>query len=288
MTVPGYYPTYSGIQTAFRAPLDYHPKGKVAVVGVPFDMATSNRSGARLGPSAIREMSLTFDADRDPQYPMNSTVMTDLVDAGDVMLNIAAPHQSIESRLTELISHNNQLVVLGGDHSITLDSLRAHFKQYGPLAMIHFDAHPDTWDDSYPTHGSFVTTAVKEGLINPQLSIQIGLRTVGPKDFGIAQVSAYNFEKAYHTITDHFKLLARLDVPAYLTFDIDVFDPAFAPGTGTPVSGGLTPRELYPLLTKLAGVNLVGMDVVEVCPPYDHSGITALAAATVIQHILQL
>lgn len=286
MTQPGYFPTYSGIQTAFRAPLDYNPRNSIAIIGAPFDMATSNRSGARLGPSAIREMSLTFDADRDLQYPGSQPILNGVVDAGDVMINIGDPHRSIEDRLTQLIDGGNTLVVLGGDHSITLDSLRAHYKKWGPIALLHFDAHPDTWKDTYPTHGSFVTTAVKEGLIVPDYSLQVGLRTVAPDNFGIHQVYAYDFHLAHQAMA---KFVARAgSMPVYLTFDIDVFDPAFAPGTGTPVSGGLTPREVYPLLNLLKPIEIKGMDVVEVCPPYDCSGITALAAATVIQHVLQL
>jgi agmatinase len=284
MAQHGYYPTYAGIQTFMRAPYEPRPERRVAVVGVPYDGCSSNRAGSREAPAAIRKMSLTFDADRDRQYPHGRRITSPLVDAGDVMVPPTGQHEAIERHLTSLVPLN-KLIVLGGDHSITLDSLRAHRSKYGRMALLHFDAHPDTWDDEYPSHGTFVTTALHEGLICLESSLQIGIRTVGPA-YGIKQITAYEYRhrravKAIHQMVDS-------GLPVYMTFDVDCLDPAYAPGTGTPVSGGLSSREVLRLLTEVhQKLELCGMDVVEVCPAYDHAGITALAAATVIQHVIQ-
>lgn len=290
MALSGFYPTFAGIQTFMRAPYDLHPTGKNAIVGVPYDLGTSNRAGAREAPAAIRKMSLTFDADRDVQFPSKQFIFENLVDAGDVLIDPGRPLVSIANGLGDLIVDGNKLFILGGDHSITLQSLRAHSRKYGKMALLHFDAHPDTWPDDNGGHGSFVTTAVKEGLLDTDHIVQIGLRTVGDDDVAWSeyQINAlqYKRKKAMKAI----KYLVQSGIPIYMTFDVDCLDPAFAPGTGTPVCGGLSNMQVLKLLryAKYAyGLNPVGMDVVEVCPAYDHAGITALAAATVIQQMLQ-
>lgn len=244
-----------------------------------------------MGPDAIRRASLIFDGDRDPQYPsgLNPCEVLDTVDFGD--LNIAddvtkVPKQ-IEDYASALIEGGQHLITLGGDHFITLPLLRAHVKKHGKLALVHFDAHQDTWDDDGTkiSHGTFVTRAVAEDLIDVKRSVQIGIRTVAPKDYGIRQICAYDCNDV-HTIANTVSGIVR--GPAYLTFDIDVLDPAFAPGTGTPVAGGLDSRTALSALWKICmRSEFVGMDVVEVCPPYDQADITAVAASTVVQHYLQ-
>ena len=182
------------------------------------------------------------------------------------------------------------LVTLGGDHFISLPLLRAHVAKHGPLALVQFDAHQDTWDDGDDaiSHGSFVTIAVKHGLIVPERSIQVGVRTVAPRNCGIATLDA---ETCADLRAGEIAERIRVRVgpgPAYLSFDIDALDPAFAPGTGTPVAGGLTSAQALGALWALRDLDWRGMDVVETSPPYDHAEITAIAAASVVQRYLQM
>ena len=265
----------------------------VAIWGVPFDGATSNRPGARFGPRAIRAASAIFDG--DPQFPSRADPFATLavIDYGDCALPRGltpnTPH-AIELQARAILDAGPQLVTLGGDHFITLPLLRAHAARHGPLALVQFDAHQDTWDDGDDaiSHGSFVTIAVKHGLIDPERSLQVGVRTVAPRDCGIAIIDA---EACADLRAREIAELVRKRVgqgPAYLSFDIDALDPAFAPGTGTPVAGGLTSAQALGALWALRDLDWRGMDVVEVSPPFDHGEITAIAAASVVQRYLQM
>ncbi|WP_293865897.1 agmatinase [uncultured Alsobacter sp.] len=287
-------PTFAGALSFMRRRYSRDLAGVDAVVwGVPFDCATSNRPGARFGPQAIRRASAIFDG--DPQYPsgLDPFETTVVVDRGDCWIDhgdTAGVPAAIEAEAAEIVASGAHLLTLGGDHSVTLPLLRAHARRHGPLALVQFDAHQDTWDDGgggRVSHGSFVTTAVREGLIRPEMSIQIGIRTVAPQDCGLAILDAYavhagGIESVAQAVRDRVG-----DAPAYLTFDIDVLDPAFAPGTGTPVAGGLSSAQALMLMRALAALDWRGMDVVEVAPAYDHADITAIAASTVVQHYLQ-
>ncbi|HMB47384.1 MAG TPA: arginase family protein, partial [Afifellaceae bacterium] len=182
------------------------------------------------------------------------------------------------------------LFALGGDHFITWPLLKAHAARHGPLGLVQFDAHQDTWADDgvMLSHGNFVLRAVREGVIDPARSIQIGIRTIATEDCGIEILHAYDLHRmAIDDIVS--RIAARVgDAAAYMTFDIDCLDPAFAPGTGTPVSGGLSSAQALMVLAGLGSIHFVGGDVVEVSPPYDHADMTAIAASTVAQHYIGL
>jgi len=286
-------PTFSGALSFMRRRFTRDLSGiDVAIWGVPFDCATSNRPGARFGPQAIRRASAILDG--DPQYPSGKDPFETLsvIDWGDCAIDHARPQgvaQTIQSHADEILSSGAHLITLGGDHAITLPLLRAHAKKHGPLALVQFDAHQDTWDpgpDGF-SHGSFVREAVREGLIDVQHSIQIGIRTIAPETCGIEIIDAYHCQEfGVSGMIDAIKQRVG-QKSAYLTVDIDVLDPAFAPGTGTPVSGGLTSAQLLMTLNKIMDLDWRGMDIVEVAPAYDHADITAIAASTVVQHYLQ-
>lgn len=286
-------PTFSGALSFMRRRFTRDLAGVDAVVwGVPFDCATSNRPGARFGPQAIRRASAIFDG--DPQYPSSKDPFETLtvIDWGDCVIDHARPQNAqhlISQTTDQILSSGAHLITLGGDHAITLPLLRAHVKRHGPLALVQFDAHQDTWDAGPEgfSHGSFVSEAVREGLIDVEHSIQIGIRTIAPETCGLKIIDAYQCQEiGIKGIIDtiHDRVGSK---PAYLTVDIDVLDPAFAPGTGTPVSGGLTSAQLLITLNKVMDLDFRGMDVVEVAPAYDHADITAIAASTVVQHYVQ-
>jgi agmatinase len=286
--------TFSGALSFMRRRYSRDLAGADVVVwGVPFDCATSNRPGARFGPQAIRRASAIFEG--DPQYPSGRdpfAAMT-VVDYGDCTIDhgrVDIVPAAIEAEARAILDSGAQLVTLGGDHFVTLPLLRAHAARHGALALVQFDAHQDTWDDDGGkiSHGTFVGRAVEEGLIDPARSIQVGIRTCAPQDYGIEIIDAYEVHRiGIDAVAERVK--ARVgDAPAYLTFDIDALDPAFAPGTGTPVAGGLSSAQALMLLQGLAKLDWRGMDVVEVAPAYDHADITAIAASTVAQHYLQI
>ena len=287
-------PTFAGVNSFMRRRLTKELAGvDVAIWGVPFDTATSNRPGARFGPQAIRRASAIFDG--DPQYPSRRDPFARMVavDLGDCWFEyerLAHAPLEIEAQARQVIEAGVHLVSLGGDHFITLPLLRAHAAVHGPLALVQFDAHQDTWPDDGTklSHGTFVTRAVAEGLIDPERSIQIGVRTVAPDDYGIEIVDADTCH-ALGAGGIAARVRARVgDAPCYLTFDIDALDPAFAPGTGTPVAGGLTSVEALACVSALEDLDWRGMDVVEVSPPYDHADVTAIAGASVVQRYLQV
>jgi agmatinase len=287
-------PTYGGALSFMRRRYSRELNNVDLVVwGIPFDQATTNRPGARFGPSAIRRASAIFDG--DPQYPFKLDPFARLavVDYGDATFDYSRPAEFtdvIVEQASAILAAGPQVFTLGGDHFVTYALLKANAAKYGPLALIQFDAHQDTWPDKPGTisHGTFVKRAVVEGLIDPAHSIQIGIRTEAPETCGIEVVSAGDLDMlGVDGVTT--KIVERVgDARAYLTFDIDCLDPAFAPGTGTPVAGGLSSREALAVLRRLGGLKLVGGDVVEVAPPYDHADITAIAAATVAMYYIGL
>ena len=267
----------------------------VAITGIPFDQAVTNRAGTRGGPRAIRAASSLQPF--DPPYgwdgysPLEALAIADYGDMAFDYAHVPDVPARIEAHISTILEAGAAAIPLGGDHSITLPILRAHAKAYGPVALIQFDAHTDTWPDddaSRVDHGTFCYTAVKEGLIDVSRSVHIGIRTVVEDNLGIEVIDA----RAVHEEGAAFTA-ARIreivgDHPAYLSFDIDCLDPAYAPGTGTPVWGGLSSAQSAMILRDLAGINLVGGDIVEVSPPYDHSDITAVAAAHVGMELLCL
>jgi len=286
-------PTFSGALSFMRRRYAKDvAEADVVVWGVPFDTATSNRPGTRFGPQAIRRASAIFDG--DPQYPSRRDPFQRLavIDYGDCVLprgDQSLVPDAIHRQASKLIAGGQHLMTMGGDHFITLPLLRAHCERFGPLALVQFDAHQDTWDDGPGaiSHGTFITEAVREGLIDVERSVQIGIRTVAPRDFGIAIIDSYEAQAlGVAGLAEDIRALIG-EAPAYLTFDIDCLDPAFAPGTGTPVAGGLSSATALRTLWALRDANWVGMDVVEVSPPYDHADITAVAAASVMNHYLQ-
>jgi agmatinase len=287
-------PTYGGALSFMRRRYSRALSGVDAVVwGIPFDQATTNRPGARFGPQAIRRASAMFEG--DPQYPFGLDPFATLtvIDYGDCALDFGRPMEAaeaIERQATAIIASGAQLLSLGGDHFVTYPLLRAHAARHGPLALIQFDAHQDTWEDEPAriSHGAFIGRAVREGLIDGARSIQIGIRTHAPNDFGIDIVTVADLDTLTPAGIAKRTLNRVGGAKAYLSFDIDCLDPAFAPGTGTPVAGGLSSREALAILRALAGVDFVGADVVEVSPPYDHADITAIAAATVVMYYLGL
>ena len=263
----------------------------LAVTGIPFDQAVTNRPGCRLGPRAIREASSLQSV--DPPYGWSVNPMTDIAmaDYGDMAFDYARVPDvpaAIETHVARILDAGAGCLTLGGDHSISLPILRAHAKRHGPLALLQFDAHTDTWADDDMTridHGTMFYKAVKEGLIDPARSVQVGIRTVNEDPLGIEIIDAPEVHEIGPKAVAR-RIRARLgDAKTYLTFDIDALDPGFAPGTGTPVWGGLSSAQAAAILRGLAGVNVVGGDVVEVSPPFDTTGATAIAGAHVATEI---
>jgi agmatinase len=266
----------------------------LAVTGVPFDQAVTNRPGARLGPRAIREASTLLPFDPPYGWGFDPLAEFAIADAGDLAFDYARVADfpaALEAHATGLLGAGAGLIALGGDHSISLPLLRAAAAREGPLGLIQFDAHSDTWADDDLTridHGTMFTKAVKLGLVDPARSIQVGIRTENPDTLGIEIVDARAVhEAAPGAVAQRIRERAG-DGPCWLSFDIDCLDPAFAPGTGTPVWGGLSSAQAAALLRDIAGLRLVGGDVVEVSPPFDPTGATAIAGAHVALEILCL
>ncbi|WP_417808063.1 agmatinase [Thioclava sp.] len=267
---------------------------QIAVTGIPFDQAVTNRPGTRFGPRAIREASTlqAFDAPYGWGYdPLSELAIVDYGDMAFDYANVAEVPARIEAHLAQIINAGVVPITLGGDHFITLPILRAVAAKHGPVALIQFDAHSDTWADddmSRIDHGTFLYKALKLGLVAPETTVSVGIRTDNPDTLGVTILDAPSVHQDGIDAT-----LARIrDVvgnrPTYITFDIDGLDPAFAPGTGTPVWGGLASWQAAALLRGLKGINMVGGDVVEVSPPYDPTGATAIAGAHVATELLAL
>ncbi|MEV0969575.1 agmatinase [Microtetraspora glauca] len=295
-------PRFAGPATFARLPrLDEVGRADVVVVGVPFDTGVSYRPGARFGPSAVREASRLLRP-YHPGLDVSPFATQQVADAGDIAcnpFNINEAVETIEEAASGLAADGTRLVTIGGDHTIALPLLRAAARLHGPVALLHFDAHLDTWDTYFGaeyTHGTPFRRAVEEGILDTEALSHVGTR--GPlyakKDldddrrmgFGVV-TSADVMRRGVDEVVD--ALRQRIgDRPLYLSIDIDVLDPAHAPGTGTPEAGGLTSRELLEILRGLAGSNLIGADVVEVAPAYDHAEITSVAASHVAYDLVSL
>lgn len=286
---------FAGATSLFRRRYALDAAGAdVAILGVPFDQAVTNRPGTRFGPRAIRAASSALAWPGGPwRWAEDPFATLDVVDTGDVPYDTGDPTAfaaTVESHAARLIATGARLLALGGDHFISYPLIRAHAARHGPLALVHFDAHSDTWREGGRRldHGTMFFHGIAEGLIDPARSIQVGIRSGNEESHGvmILDVDAVIDAPPNETAA---AIRARVgEGPAYLTFDIDVLDPAYAPGTGTPVCGGLTTNKAERILCALAGLPFVGMDLVEVSPPYDHADITALAAATMALDMLGL
>ncbi|MEQ1877417.1 MAG: agmatinase [Bdellovibrionia bacterium] len=294
------FPRFSGIKTFFRLPIaDPGDDFDIGIVGVPFDGGVSYRPGARFAPSQIREVSSLgrgFNWSRAINF-FEKVKVADLGDCPTVPVDQAKTYERIQKYFAALLKKEKKFIGVGGDHSITLPLLRETAKAHGKLSLIHFDAHLDTypaaWDCEYH-HGTFARHAIEEGLIDPKQSLQIGLRgpLAGSDDLAFAKKHGLRGITVDDIRDDFKKTLASLPKfdknPVYISFDIDCLDPAYAPGTGTPVPGGLTTYETQRILRALKIKNFVAGDVVEVSPPFDQSQITALAAVDVIFEFLCL
>lgn len=265
----------------------------VAVMGIPFDTATTNRPGARFGPRAVREASTQLCWARPYGWGFNPFKTLAVVDYGDAPFDLVKPQQvpaEIEAHARTVVDKGVTLLSIGGDHFVSYPVLKAHYDRYGPMALVHFDAHSDTWP-SEPgdiEHGTMFYHAANEGLVVPEHSIQLGIRTHNSDRRGFDWVEGPDLHtRSAESIADQIKSRVG-DLPVYLTFDIDCIDPAFAPGTGTPVIGGPSTAQILAILRSLRGLKIVGCDVVEVSPAYDHAEVTALAAATIAQQFLCL
>lgn len=299
---PTKMPRFSGIRSFMRLP--YEPEIKkrdFVILGAPFDTAATYRSGTRFGPEAIRRSSVLLRP-ANVYHKIRPTDYLDGVDGGDIMVipgNTEKSHQHIMEHVKVWAENGAVPIVLGGDHSISLPELRAIASVHGPLSLVHFDAHGDTWDEYWGekyTHGTPFRRALEEGIIDPSRSIQIGMRgtVYDPDDIDEAR------ELGFQVITsdeireiglNETMRLVRERVghhKIFLTFDIDFLDPVYAPGTGTPEIAGFTSAEAQHMLRHLAGLNFVGFDVVEVLPALDPTEVTALTAATIVFEFLSL
>jgi agmatinase len=295
-------PRFAGPDTFARLPrLDQVERAGVAVLGVPFDSGVSYRPGARFGPQGVRAGSKLLRP-YHPALDAHPWQEQQVVDAGDVAANpfdIVAAVDQVEAAARSLLQQADTIVTVGGDHTIALPLLRAVAAKHGPVALIHFDAHLDTWDTYFGapyTHGTPFRRAVEEGVLDLDVSAHVGIR--GPlyskqdlvDDAGLGFAIVSTDDVARRGVDDALdRVRARVgDRPVYVSIDIDVLDPAHAPGTGTPEPGGLTSRELQMILRGFTGLNLVGADVVEVAPAYDHAELTTIAAANVVYDLLAL
>lgn len=267
---------------------------ELIVTGIPFDQAVTNRPGTRLGPRAIREASSLQPG--DPPYGWDFDPLSDhvIIDYGDLAFDygkVADFPAALTAHITKLMAQGAGTLAFGGDHYITYPILRAYAEKYGPMSLVQFDAHTDTWaDDDMDRicHGTMFYKAVKQGLVDPARSVQIGIRTNNHDRMGFNIIDAREaHEMGPAAVAARVKEIVG-DHPVYLTFDIDGLDPAFAPGTGTPVWGGLHSWQASAILHDLAGINMKGGDVVEVSPPFDTTGATAIAGAHVATDLMCL
>ena len=292
---PGDEATYAGVASFMRRRYTRDLSGvDVAVMGVPYDLATTNRSGARLGPRAVRAISSNLAWEESVVgWGFNPFDVMAVVDYGDCPFDPGEPQKvpdEIYRYASDILAQDVALLTLGGDHFVTYPLLKAHCDKHGPLSLVHFDAHSDTWDDKEGRidHGTMFYHAAREGIVVPSKSAQVGIRTHNDQSHGFNIFeAAWVHEHGSQAVARRVKEIVG-DQPCYLTFDIDCLDPSFAPGTGTPVIGGLSSHQVLQMLRGLEGINLVGMDMVEVAPAYDVSEITALAGATIAVHELCL
>lgn len=294
---------FGGITTFMRQPASREFEGvDVAVVGIPFDSGTSYRSGARFGPRKIREASLLLWGYNQilEIAPAEKLRIVDYGDIDVIPVDIQATMQAINTEVDAILRNDVTVAALGGDHSITLPLLRAHARKYGPLGVVHFDSHPDTWNFEFQSqpysHGTPFRRALEEKLIDPDAYIQVGIRgsTSKPEDLNDARQMGARILTIQETLDIGMEAVVQTihdvgrDHPVYISLDIDAVDPAYAPGTGTPEVGGFTSIQTLQLVRGLQGLNLVGFDLVEVCPPYDHSEITSILAANLVFELLSI
>lgn len=293
-------PRYAGIATFAKLPrIEDVPSADIAVVGVPFDTGVSFRPGARFGPTHVREASRLLRP-YNPAQDVSPFARRQVVDAGDITANpfsLSEAVDQIEAAATELGERVDQIVTVGGDHTIALPLLRAINKKHGPVAVLHFDAHLDTWNTYFGapmTHGTPFRRASEEGLIDMTASMHGGIHGPLYSENDIHEDVELGFQIVTTEFVEEHGVPATLDrirarvgsAPLYISIDIDVLDPAHAPGTGTPEAGGLTSRELLRIIRGLADLHIVGADVVEVAPAYDHAQITAVAASHVVYELI--
>ncbi len=296
-------PRFAGPSTFARLPeLRDVPRCDVAILGIPFDAGTSYRPGARFGPLAIRQASRHLRTQYHPAYGTEPFVEQQVADAGDVTcnpFNIAEAVEQVQTAATDLLGRVGGIVSLGGDHTIALPLLRAVNHHVGPVALVHFDAHLDTWDTYFGapyTHGTPFRRAAEERLFLDHATMHVGIR--GPlysrddlkqdEELGFKVVHCDEFEtEGVKGVVERIRARVGNHL-LYLSIDIDVLDPAHAPGTGTPEIAGMTTRELVNVLRGLAGLNIVSADIVEVAPAYDHAELTSLAAATIAYELINL
>ena len=296
-------PRFAGPSTFARLPeLRDVSRCDIAILGIPFDAGTSYRPGARFGPQSIRQASRHLRTQYHPSYDTEPFVEQQVADAGDIScnpFNIEEAVGQIQMAATEMLGKVDSIISLGGDHTIALPLLRAVNHFHGPVALVHFDAHLDTWDTYFGapyTHGTPFRRAAEEKLFLDHASMHVGIR--GPlysredldndEELGFKVVHCDEFQKEG---LDHVasRIKERVgDNPMYLSIDIDVLDPAHAPGTGTPEIAGISSRELLGVLREFDGLNIISADVVEVSPAYDHAELTSLAAATIVYEIINL
>lgn len=293
-------PRYGGAPTFARLPRwDEVEHADVVVLGVPFDTGVSYRPGARFGPSHIRESSRLLRP-YNPAQDVKPFAVQQVVDGGDIAVNpfdIAEALATVQSHAAKVLAEGAKLLTLGGDHTIALPLLRAMAEKHGPLAVVHFDAHLDTWDSYFGadyTHGTPFRRASEEGLLDRDACMHIGIRGPLYTANDLVEDGDLGFQIVHATEIDALgvagvieRMLTRVgDRPVYVSIDIDVLDPAFAPGTGTPEAGGFTSRELLAIIRAFSSTNLVGADIVEVAPAYDHAQVTGIAAAHVAYELI--
>ncbi|NNE04215.1 MAG: agmatinase [Xanthomonadales bacterium] len=289
-------PSYAGALSFLRRKYSKNLAGvDVAVSGIPFDTATSNRPGARFGPRAIRAISSSLGWGRPWPWDIDPLEVLNIIDYGDCEFDYGDPASApaaITRYFSKILESGVATLALGGDHFVTFPVLKAYAEQHGPLSLVHFDAHSDTWPDDGGServdHGTMFYHAVKQGMIDDSQSVQIGLRTTNDEPMGfnildanqVHELGPAEVARRVHEVVGQRKV--------YLTFDIDCLDPSCAPGTGTPVVGGLSTYQAREIIRGLAGINIVGADIVEVAPAYDVGEITAFAAATLALDFLCL
>jgi agmatinase len=294
---------FHGIATFMRLPASQELDGiDVAIVGIPFDSGTTYRGGTRFGPRKIRESSLLIWGYNQVLrvFPTRELSVIDYGDIEVIPVNIASTMDNITDTVQHILEQPVTVIALGGDHSVSLPLLRAHASRYGKLAVVHFDSHPDTWDAEFQnhpySHGTPFRRAIEEELIDTDAYIQIGIRgsTSGRDDLSEARTMGahiINIDEVFETgIPSVIRKVhaAVADRPVYVSLDIDSVDPAFAPGTGTPEVGGLSSYQMLQLVRGLQGLRIVGYDLVEVSPPYDHGDITSILAANLVFEFLSL
>jgi len=285
----GYEPTYSGVLSLFRRQYSKDISNvDIATWGVPYDLSVTNRPGTRFGPRAIRAASSNLAWDGGPwPWGFDPFEQLSMMDFGDAHIDHGYPSDILDSiyqQTKKLLHHCPFLISMGGDHSVSYPLIKAHADKHGPLALIQLDAHSDTWEepDKRVDHGTMFYHAIKEGFIDASRSIQVGIRTMNESSHGCTVVDAnWVHRNGVDAVIEKINEITD-GAPAYLTFDIDALDPAFAPGTGTPVCGGLSTWQGQSIIRGLESVDIRGMDLVEVSPAYDHAEITALAAASLL------